>query len=223
MSLVICVRRIWFHPLSKYPGPKLWAATRIPYVISLLQGSLNRDMLELHRRYGDIIRLAPDELSFATEDAWRDIYLHRPGHKEPKKDPTWYIAPNDMPQNIVTTTDINHIEYLDAIINEALRLYYAIPGGLPRIALEGGDIYVGHFVPAGTKIAIRPYVVLHSEKYFKHAWDFVPERWLPEGQRPEQYASDRLSASQPFNFGPTNCIGKPLAWAKMRVLIARVV
>lgn len=55
--------------------------------------------------------------------------MHRPGHKETKKDPIWYmgehisyshlmngcpytelytlLAPNDMPQNIVTTTDIH--------------------------------------------------------------------------------------------------------------------
>ena len=68
--------------------------------------------------------MAPNEISFAKEEAWQDIYLHRPGHKDLMKDKTWYIgisdlhsscltgwlislyvAPNDMPQNIVTTTD----------------------------------------------------------------------------------------------------------------------
>lgn len=83
-------------------------------------------MLKMHGKYGEVIRLGPNELSFATEEGWRDIYMHRPGHKETKKDPIWYmgeqvfyqyhfhsfdislyLAPNDMPQNIVTTTDIN--------------------------------------------------------------------------------------------------------------------
>ena len=41
------------------------------------------------------------------------------------------------------------IAYLDAVINESLRLCYAIPGGLPRIAPEGGDIYAGQYIPAG--------------------------------------------------------------------------
>lgn len=41
------------------------------------------------------------------------------------------------------------IAYLDAIISESLRLCYAIPGGLPRIVPEGGDIYAGKYVPGG--------------------------------------------------------------------------
>lgn len=28
----------------------------------------------MHRRYGDVVRVAPDELSFAHPDAWSDIY-----------------------------------------------------------------------------------------------------------------------------------------------------
>ncbi|OCL09616.1 putative RNA polymerase II mediator complex component Srb8 [Glonium stellatum] len=448
IALAIVVRRLWFHPLSKFPGPKIWAASRLPYVISLIKGTLNRDMLRFHEMYGGIIRLAPNELSFAQEQAWKDIYSYRPGHKETKKDPVWYIAPNSMPQNIVTTTDrkvrarmrkllspsfneqsllkqqpvleayaeilmnrlkdltaaseakgegvvvnmldwVNfftvdvigdlalgesfnclqgsayhpwvrtlhnflkgmvyasvarffpltesllqamlprqvlekqkvHIDftnekilqrleskadrpdfitpflnemnshtekmslgeiqstfaivlvagsettatslcgtlfelaknplvqeklylalrsrfqseaeitaeatkgipYLDAVINEALRLCFAIPGGLPRVVPEGGDTYVGEFVPGGTSISIRPYVVLRSNKYFTKPNDYVPERWLPAEERPAQFAADNLAVSQPFSVGPTNCLGKPLAWAEMRLLIARVI
>ena len=56
---------------------------------------------------------------------------------------------------VETTTNIG---YLDAIINEALRLCYAIPGGLPRIVPPGGDTYAGHFVPEGvsTKLTKIP-------------------------------------------------------------------
>jgi hypothetical protein len=86
------IKRIWFHPLSKLPGHPLWAASRIPYVLSLLRGTLNEDMLQMHQKYGDVIRLGPNELSFSTEQAWKDIYMYRPGHKETKKDPTWYIG-----------------------------------------------------------------------------------------------------------------------------------
>ncbi len=51
-------------------------------------------MLTMHRKYEDIVRLGPNELSFATEDAWKDIYMYRPGHKETKKDPHWYWGMN---------------------------------------------------------------------------------------------------------------------------------
>ncbi|PSN74783.1 cytochrome P450 [Corynespora cassiicola Philippines] len=362
----------------------------------ILRGKLNDDMLRMHEKYGDVIRLGPNELSFATDEAWRDIYMHRPGHKETRKDPVWCMAPNDMPQNIVTTTDthvrarmrrllapsfnekslrdqetvlemyadkvmnkfdsiydaqkaareptivkfldwmnfytmeiiadlalgesfyciegsdyhpwvktlfnffkgmvlaaaasffpltrflLQHIvpkqilkkqkehteftnkkilqrleskpqrpdlvtpflkdmkkspdkmslgeiqstfaillvagseaatttllgvfckltthpkcqenlsellrslfqsesditvqstkdlPFLEAVTNEALRLCYAIPGGLPRISPEGGDFYTGDFVPGGISICIRPHVIFHSEKYFKRSWE----------------------------------------------------
>ena len=78
--------------MLSYPGPKLWAACRIPYVVSLLRGTLNNDMLRLHAKYGDIVRLAPNELSYANEEAWKDIYMYRPGHEEMKKDKVWYFG-----------------------------------------------------------------------------------------------------------------------------------
>jgi hypothetical protein len=31
------------------------------------------DMLEMHKRYGNIVRIAPDELAFSHPDAWQDI------------------------------------------------------------------------------------------------------------------------------------------------------
>jgi hypothetical protein len=46
----------------------------------------------MHEKYGDVVRVAPNELSFAGEEAWRDIYTHRPGHKEARKDPIWYMG-----------------------------------------------------------------------------------------------------------------------------------
>lgn len=42
-----------------------------------------------------------------------------------------------------------NIPFLDAVINEALRLCFAVPGGLPRVSPPGGDVFAGHFVPGG--------------------------------------------------------------------------
>jgi cytochrome P450 len=66
-------------------------------------------------------------------------------------------------------------------------------------------------------------VILLSEKYFRNAYKYAPERWLPLDQRPSEYMEGHLDASQPFSVGPTGCIGKPLALAEMRVLIVKVI
>lgn len=76
--------------------------------------------------------------------------------------------------------------------------------------------------PAQTAISIRPNVILFDERYFTNPHDFIPERWLPKDQQPSEYAGDVLSASQPFSVGPTNCLGRPLAWAEMRLVLARI-
>lgn len=86
------IYNLYFHPLSKFPGPKLWAASRLPFVCSLLTGKLVRREREFHEKYGDIIRLAPDEVSFASEEAWNDIYSFRRGHKRALRDKAYYIG-----------------------------------------------------------------------------------------------------------------------------------
>ncbi|KAK2603870.1 hypothetical protein QQS21_003905 [Conoideocrella luteorostrata] len=443
----VFVRNIYFHPLSKFPGPKLWAASYIPYIKALLTGTLVKEHAEIHDKYGDVVRVGPNEISFATDEAWRDIYEYRPGHKETSKDPVWYIAPNGAPQNIVTTTDakvharmrkylgnsftdtalidqrptiegyadlfisrlrdmstapetggkgalvdmtdwinfftvdvigdlafgepfgclqtsdyhpwvrtlfnflkgmvfaastrfypwiasamesllpksvmdlqrqhtefanekINrrlnlqtnrpdfmtpflkqnpdfkymskgeiestfaiiivagsetsatvlcgilnqltknsnslmtlenvirqrfrseeeisietttNIPYLEAVIHEGLRLCNPVPGGLPRVVPQGGETYAGYFLPGGTKLSIRPYVLNRSKKHFAAPYEFCPKRWMPTDQRPSKFANDSLSVSKPFSTGPTGCLGKSLAWAEMRLILARLV
>ena len=64
----------YFHPLSRYPGPKLWAAYRLPFVINNIRGQLPFKVLEFHRKYGPVVRIAPNELAFTDPQAWNDIY-----------------------------------------------------------------------------------------------------------------------------------------------------
>ncbi|KAL4892367.1 cytochrome P450 [Aspergillus ambiguus] len=64
----------WLHPLSHYPGPPLAAVSELWYASAWTSGLWNRKIQEAHRRYGDIVRIAPNELSFATAQAFRDIY-----------------------------------------------------------------------------------------------------------------------------------------------------
>ncbi|KAJ5286986.1 hypothetical protein N7478_002672 [Penicillium angulare] len=64
----------WLHPLAKYPGPPLAAVSELWYASAWTSGLWNRRIQEAHNRYGDIVRIAPNELSFATAQAFRDIY-----------------------------------------------------------------------------------------------------------------------------------------------------
>lgn len=70
----------YFHPLSKVPGPKLSALTRIPYIRHLLRGSTVDSLVDLHKKYGEVVRISPNEVSFTSgETAWPEIYGFRTG------------------------------------------------------------------------------------------------------------------------------------------------
>ncbi|KAF2753078.1 benzoate 4-monooxygenase cytochrome P450 [Pseudovirgaria hyperparasitica] len=69
------------HPLKKFPGPRLAALSNVPYILWYMGGRQPHKLLALHRKYGAVVRTAPNELSFNSAQAWKDIYNFRPGHQ----------------------------------------------------------------------------------------------------------------------------------------------
>ena len=111
---------------------------------------------------------------------------------------------------------------LEVVLNEGLRMCHPMPSGLPRMVSEGGDEYAGIFLPGGSRLGDRILAVNRSAKNFHDPDTFIPERWLPKGERPAVFDSDRLSASKPFSIGFYSCLGNPLAWLEMRLIITRL-
>ena len=462
---------MFFHHLAKIPGPKLWAATRLRFVVSLLSGNLVHDVREIHERYGEIVRLAPDEISFAKEEAWHDIFGIRTGHQPFSKNPIYFSPPPGQPHNIVTTANVDdharmrrvlnyaftptalksqepiiesyvdllisrlrekaisnqkdhsdsavlnmvdwynyvafdivsdlgfgeplnclkegvlhpwvgmifnfikgmtlaastryypwlefilmrflvpasllkmaedhyqlaldkihrrmsleqqrsdfmtpvfaqgilnigeeggggkgmtlreiestfsmliiagsetvatalsgitnyliqtpfalakldreirhafteesqitiaalkELVYLQAVIQEGLRLCNPVPAGLPRVVPQGGATVCGVYLPGGTNVSVHPWTINNSPSFFHRPEEFIPDRWLPlaaaddstegsdeiEWKRPAEHANDHLSAVHPFGLGPRACIGKGLALAELRLVLARLV
>ncbi|KAF2255438.1 benzoate 4-monooxygenase cytochrome P450 [Trematosphaeria pertusa] len=95
------IYNLFLHPLAHIPGPKSWSASRLPFVWALLRGTIVHDVERLHRKYGPVLRIAPDEVTFAKAEAWTDIFQGRPGHQQFLKDPTWWSAQPGMPDSII--------------------------------------------------------------------------------------------------------------------------
>ncbi|KAF9731228.1 hypothetical protein PMIN06_012090 [Paraphaeosphaeria minitans] len=94
-SIGRAVYNVYFHPLRKYPGPKLWAAFEVTRTIARVQGRLDFAIVEEHRKHGEVVRVGVNELSFIHPSAWKDIYGH--GHAElPKYFPPKIINPNQI-------------------------------------------------------------------------------------------------------------------------------
>ena len=100
------IYNIYFHPLSKFPGPSMAAATKIPIAMVSWDGGLSHWLKELHEYYrSDVVRISPDELSFVGPSAWKDIYGSRPGHHEHfQKD----LLIFSEVKGIVTANDADH-------------------------------------------------------------------------------------------------------------------
>jgi len=125
------------------------------------------------------------------------------------------------------------LPYLNAVIHETLRLAPAVTGGGARVVDEDGITICQQPVPKGTLVGIPAYASFRSAHNFTHPTNFLPERWLssdsslfaPTGTDPKFNSStftlDNTSALQPFSAGPRNCIGLNLAWAEMRLILAK--
>lgn len=73
------VYNIFWHPLAKFPGPKLRASTFIPYYWGIWLGIEPLTTKAMHDKYGHVVRNNPNTLSFNTAQAWKDIHGLRPG------------------------------------------------------------------------------------------------------------------------------------------------
>ncbi|KAJ9617148.1 hypothetical protein H2200_000869 [Cladophialophora chaetospira] len=111
---------IFLHPLRHYPGPIAWQATRLRWVIALQRGYMHRDLLALHDKYGPIVRVAPDELSYIESRAWKDVYITggaRPGHAAIERNGIWFRKQRaDEPYSIMGENEDAHARFRRAFM-----------------------------------------------------------------------------------------------------------
>ncbi|GKU08041.1 unnamed protein product [Fusarium langsethiae] len=104
---ILAFYRLFFHPLAKYPGPKLAAWSQLWFINAWTSGTYPLEMQKLHNKYGDVVRVAPNELSFRTPTAHKTIYDRAVRNKPQflKSDIFYNTRPSTTPPNIVFTRD----------------------------------------------------------------------------------------------------------------------
>lgn len=68
-----------------------------------------------------------------------------------------------------TDGDLEQLPLLNAVINETLRLYCAVPGSLPRVVPQGGATLGGYFIPEGSTVSTQAYTLHRDEKAWPNA------------------------------------------------------
>ncbi len=62
--------------------------------------------------------------------------------------------------------DARKLPYLSMVTDEAMRLYGAVPGGLPRTVPKGGRELGGYFFPEGTVVTTQAYTLHRDPSVF---------------------------------------------------------
>lgn len=65
---------LYFSPLSRIPGPKLYALTKWRLAWEDWCGRRTRTIHELHQEYGPVVRIGPNEVHFNSLTALRTLY-----------------------------------------------------------------------------------------------------------------------------------------------------
>ncbi|KAI7091342.1 cytochrome P450 [Hortaea werneckii] len=101
---------VYFGPLSKFPGPKINAWSRIPSILTLVRGDDNVDIPRLHQQYGPIVRITPDSLSMADgAESFKQVYgFRKAGQPKPVKDTKFYGKPLNGVHSVIGADDAGH-------------------------------------------------------------------------------------------------------------------
>jgi cytochrome P450 len=66
----------------------------------------------------------------------------------------------------ITDKSLRDLPYLNQVVNESLRLYTAVPAGLPRLVPEEGADFNGYHLPGGITVATQSYSLHRDPKVF---------------------------------------------------------
>ncbi|XP_014551791.1 hypothetical protein COCVIDRAFT_41939 [Bipolaris victoriae FI3] len=110
-------------------------------------------------------------------------------------------------QEDINMISVGGLKMLQAIINEGMRIYPPVP--------------TGHAVPENTIVNVPQHPAYHLPSNFPHPGKFAQECWLPNA--PWEYSRDRKDVFQLFSTGPRNYVGKNLAMAETKLILARLV
>ncbi|EMD32543.1 hypothetical protein CERSUDRAFT_118598 [Gelatoporia subvermispora B] len=217
MAVTTVLRRL--HALSSDSGDE--KKNYEDFLIKLLQG---------HNDDGN--RMGPEELTseaqvllIAGSDTisnstcatvyWVARHLNVQRNLQSELDGALADVSSDEDSFVAPIDKIDNLPYLNAVVDEGLRVHSAVGANLPRTVGPEGATVLGHSFQEGTILSVPAYSAHRDEQVWGlDCEEFRPERWL-EADREQQELMKK--AFIPFSVGPRACVGRNLA--KMQLLI----
>jgi len=116
-----------------------------------------------------------------------------------------------------TWDQVKKLTYLEAVVNEGLRIHSTSSLGLPRVVPDGGLTVTGKYFPPGTVLSVPSYTIHRDVNIWGDDVEaFRPERWF------EQDSVAMQKTFNPFSFGPRACVGRNLAFMELMIIISSI-
>ncbi|TMX00054.1 hypothetical protein EJD97_001472 [Solanum chilense] len=124
----------------------------------------------------------------------------------------------------VTESNLHELPYLQATINETLRLHTPIPLLVPHMNLD--EAKLGDYtIPKETKVVVNAWWLANNPAWWKNPNEFRPERFIEEdGGTEAAVAGGKVDFRYlPFGMGRRSCPGIILALPILGLVIAKLV
>ncbi|CAK7201920.1 hypothetical protein SEUCBS139899_004636 [Sporothrix eucalyptigena] len=113
--------------------------------------------------------------------------------------------------------DVQKLPYLQAVLNESMRLHPGVGLPLFRTVPAGGAEVAGKFFPAGVHLGVNAWVLHQNPDIFgANPAEFRPERWIDADENQARAMQQNFMS---FGLGSRTCIGKNISLLEMNKLI----
>nr|AGI16386.1 flavonoid 3' hydroxylase [Ribes nigrum] len=123
---------------------------------------------------------------------------------------------------LVTELDLPQLTYLQAIVKETFRLHPSTPLSLPRVASESCEIN-GYHIPKGATLLVNVWAISRDSNVWDEPLEFRPNRFLPNGEKPNADVRGNDFEVIPFGAGRRICAGMTLGIRMVQLLTATLI
>jgi cytochrome P450 len=122
---------------------------------------------------------------------------------------------------VIGDGEAKKLPYLQAVINEGLRIFPPGTGLGSKVVPPGGDSIDGIFLPEGTKVGVCTLGLMRNKEVFgEDVGSFRPERWLDVSE--EDANRMDFYKDWAFGYGKYVCLGKRVALIELNKVLFEV-